>query len=139
MKILKDYPFIAVIIQNDGNPYYYALYDANIKQGDKVMVTGAAAGKIWTVSGVYNRDSGVAKYIDITAEIIGKIDADAYLERVEKREKIKDLKQKMNAAYGRALKTVTPEYIASISEEYRKLKEELESYGERIEAGDGKP
>lgn len=124
-KKLTGYSRVARIIMG-GREYFYALYDDCVNERDSVIVTGTAAGQIWTIDKIYDTE----KALNImnarpTEEIICKVDASAYLDRVSKRRRAIELKTKLNALHGNLIKNISEEYLESICDEYKDLKDQL--------------
>lgn len=83
--------------------YYYALYDEDVAVGSQVMVTGRGAGKIVDVVGVYTVDEFANKRVGIAIheEICAVVDDSKYQERKAKRERVAELRKKMDEAIAR--------------------------------------
>lgn len=77
------------------NRYAYALYDDSIEVGDTVVVTGKAEGQLLTVTEIINATD---TSVNITAEVIAKVDMSAYNKRVENRKRKAELMRRMDKA-----------------------------------------
>ena len=88
------------VINRGYKPYYYALYDEDVKVGSKVLVTGLNQGEILTVDDVIEASEAIKnlphKEFAIREEVCAVIDDSAYRTRVEKREKLVELKRQMD-------------------------------------------
>lgn len=96
MTKLSNYKNVAVV-DIGGGKYHYALYDDNIKAGDKVLVTGAMSGTPLKVENVISPEESHDSFTkDITAEVMCKVDLSDYNKRVESRKAVEELKKEMD-------------------------------------------
>ena len=124
MAKLTGFNKVAVIKQEYGCDYFYALYDENIHLGDKVLVTGSATGKMWTVKDVIDYDESVITK-NITAEVICKVDTSAYDERCANRKKAEELRKQMDKKRKEIEARKDDEYYASLDPEYAAMLAEM--------------
>ncbi|WP_346961391.1 hypothetical protein [Clostridium sp.] len=99
MKGLMGFKKVAVIEVNKTNNinYHYALYDENIKLGDKVLVTGCAAGKIVAIKEIISKEEAQEIFSkNISQEVICKVDLEPYKKRVEDRKCAAEILKKMD-------------------------------------------
>lgn len=75
------------------NRYAYALYDDTVEVGDEVVVTGKAEGQLLTVVEIINATD---TDVNITAEVIAKVDKTDYNKRVENRRRKAELARQMD-------------------------------------------
>ena len=91
MAKLTGFKKIAEISFGGSRKYDYALYDDDVKVGDKVLVTGA----ICEVTGVVDVTE-TTNTDHITAEVIAKVDMSAYDKRVADRNRKAELMRQMD-------------------------------------------
>ena len=110
--------------------YYYAIYkDQNhYKVGDKILVSGACS-NVLTITAVLTPEEVEGK-VNITAEVICKVDTEAYEKRVEERKKKAQLKKELD----KKLKEIVDEnkyvWAAEKNPEFAKMLEEYKKIGE---------
>lgn len=76
--------------------YYYALYDTDIKAGDKVLVSGVASGDILTVKDIVSAETAFMEVGQpLCSEVICRVDTSAYDARVKQRKKKEGLRNLM--------------------------------------------
>lgn len=98
MSALTGFNRIAVIkmpnMMGGTKNYCFALYDDHYtySPGDKVLVTGAASGKIWEIDSILPYDS----LKTITQEVITKVDTSAYDTRMADRRKAQEIKKALD-------------------------------------------
>jgi hypothetical protein len=127
---IKGYKKVAVITMGTSyseKDYEYALYDEDIVPGDKVLVTGRASDKLWTVKEVI--DAKDAECSKLTAEVICKVDTSKYEDRVEKRKiaatLLSDLEKKKKEIEARK----DYEYYANLDPEFAEIYQRLKDLG----------
>lgn len=128
---LTGYKNVAVI-QTDGCGYNYnfAIYDDGVDYcpGDKVMVSGND--KIQTIKEVITPEEAKERFCgDITAEVIGRIDATAYYKRIKKRKEAKRIKDEMDKKVREMDELLKYEMYAKQSPEFLSL---LNQYKELV-------
>lgn len=106
--------------------YYFALFDNDVKSGDKVIVSGTASGQVWTVKDVITKEEAERLYKGaIRAEVMCKVDSSEYDARVARRKEAATLKAEMNKKVKELQDVALFELMAEKSPE---LKEMLERY-----------
>ena len=95
MAKLTGFKKIAEISFGGSRKYDYALYDDDVKVGDKVLVTGAAEERLCEVTGVVDVTE-TTNTDHITAEVIAKVDMSAYEKRVVDRQRKAELVKMMD-------------------------------------------
>lgn len=103
--------------------YYYALYDDDICIGDDVLVTGAAKDQIRTVSDILPV-SNIGN-INITAEVVCKVDLSKFNERCRIRKSKEKLRKELDKKRKEIESKKTDEYYASLDPEYAKMLREF--------------
>lgn len=129
MERLTGFSRLAVVEQGNGygtKEYFYALYDDNICIGDKVLVTGSAAGQIWIVSNIVDYDNSVNTK-NITAEVICKVDTSDYDKRCANRKKAEELRKQMDKKRKEIEARKDDEYYAALDPEYAAMLEQMKS------------
>lgn len=126
MSKLEGYSKVAVIYAG-GRPYHYALYDESIKSGDNVIVTGAATEYFHTVTEVISVEESneALKGKTISAEVICKVDVEAYVDRLEARKKKEELKKKMDKRKKEIQQQIDMRFYAEKDEEFAKMYDEF--------------
>lgn len=128
MEKLTGYKMVAAIKQGSCI-YYYAIYNdgRTYLPGDKVIVSGAASGMVYTISEIITPEEAFVKMgnKNITAEVIACVDTSAYDNRVERRKEADNLKKKMDKLIKEMDENNKYEMYAERSPE---LKEMLETY-----------
>ena len=80
---------------NTDSTFHYALYDAEVKPGDTVVVKTGHHGL--SVAEVVEIDAGNAASVKFGREIVARIDFSAYEARKDRAKKIAELKRQMDA------------------------------------------
>ena len=128
MAKLTGYKQVAAIKQGSCI-YYYAIYDdgRTYLPGDKIIVSGAASGMVYTISEIITPEEASDRMSNknITAEVITYVDTSAYDNRVAKRKEAEELKKKMDYIIKEMDENNKYEMYAERSPE---LKEMLETY-----------
>lgn len=111
-----------------GQTYYFALFDDDVKAGDKVVVSGSASGQVQTVKDVISKADSEKLYGGkICAEVVCKVNTTKYDERIIKRKEAASLKAEMNKKVKELQDVALFELMAEKSPE---LKEMLDRYKE---------
>ena len=95
MNKLTGYYAVAEIVQGCyEKKCYYAIYDdgETYKTGDAVLVSGAARAEIQTINNILSPDDKKTTK-NITAEVICKVNTEAYKGRIEDRKKAAEIKK----------------------------------------------
>lgn len=128
MAKLTGYKQVAAIKQGSCI-YYYAIYDEGrtYLPGDKIIVSGAASGMVYTISEIITPEEASDRMgnKNITAEVITYVDTSAYDNRVAKRKEAEELKKKMDHIIKEMDENNKYEMYAERNPE---LKEMLETY-----------
>lgn len=107
------------------NRYAYALYDDTVEVGDEVIVTGKAERQLLTVTEIINATD---TDVNITAEVITKIDKTAYNKRVENRKRKAELKRQMDNAIAKNNENDKyAEYAKFLGTDFEKMFEEYKT------------
>lgn len=138
MAKLEGYKAVAVTEEGCyGKKYFYAIYDdgETYKAGDKIVVSGANNG-VLTIEKILTPDECNINIINITAEVICKVDTSTYdirvEERKEKAERKKEadkIKKQMDKMIAEMDQTRRYEMYASNNPE---LAEKLKAYKELL-------
>jgi hypothetical protein len=128
MMILDGYDKIAQIeLGVYGKNYSFALYDSeNYSVGDKVIVNPRGEYCMGVISEITSKEKFVGN-VDITAEVICKIDDSEYLKRVDNRKRRKELLDKMKK---KADKIKEMQYFEILAKEDSELAEMMNEYKE---------
>lgn len=128
MAKLEGYSKVAVIKYGEV-PFYFAIYDDGTEYeiGDTVVLSGSSPdSKIVEIISKEEASERLGK--NITAEVIAKYDASAYLKRVEQRKEKEKLKKELDKRKKEIQADIDNEYYASkdalfaeMLEKYKKL------------------
>jgi hypothetical protein len=129
MAKLTGYYEVAETNQGCGR-YYYAIYkDQNhYKVGDKILVSGACS-NVLTITAVLTPEEVEGK-VNITAEVICKVDTKAYEKRVEERRRKMKLKKELDKRLKEIVNEGKYEWAAEKDPEFAKMLEEYKKIGE---------
>lgn len=129
MAKLTGYYGVAKTIQSRGR-YYYAIYEDQdcYKVGDKILVSGACH-DILEIVGILTPEEVKGK-VNITAEVICKVDTEAYEKRVEERKKKVQLKKELDKKLKELVSENQYEWAAEKNPEFAKMLEEYKKIGE---------
>ena len=129
MAKLTGYYGVAETIQSRGR-YYYAIYEDQdcYKVGDKILVSGACH-DILEIVGILTPEEVKGK-VNITAEVICKVDTEAYEKRVEERKKKVQLKKELDKKLKELVSENQYEWAAEKNPEFAKMLEEYKKIGE---------
>lgn len=108
-------------IKGERIPYiYYALYDDDIKPGDKVLVSGYSTGSALEVDHILSPEQCKQLFCEeLIEEVICKVDMSAYIKRLELRAEEEENTRKLLELEKRMCE-VSDEYNSLVSE-YLKL------------------
>lgn len=125
MTKLTGYKQVAVIEENPGYIYHYAIYeDGNTyKPGDKILVSGVNK-DVLGIKEILTQEEAAARYKkNITAEVIGKVivDTSAYEKRVEKRKQAVAIKKKLDQRAKQLDEIQKYEFFARMDPEFAAL------------------
>ena len=128
MVTLKGYEKIAVINhltgRNTKKNCYFALYDNDIKVGDTVVATGASKGELLRVKEILPADIAIRRSgIKPTAEIIARVDIEAYERRIAERKKASDDMKALEKKDKEA--RIRNKYLDTVNFAYATMLEEL--------------
>lgn len=129
MAKLEGYSKVAVINFGGYIDYHYAIYEDGVdyKEGDTV-VTSTNNYTIAKIKEIISAEEAIKRTNkNITAEVIGKVDTDAYDKRVEQRKEKEKLKKEMDKRKKEIQKKLDDEYYASKDEEYAEMLRKYES------------
>lgn len=127
MAKLTGYSRVAEIEINN-RPYYYALYDDETGCGDKVLVTGAATGKLYTISCVWSKEDAAERYKGVICEeVICKVDQSAYEKRVADRAEKAKIRKEMDAMIKKMDETQKYKMYADMNPELAELLKKFEA------------
>lgn len=129
MAKLTGYYEVAETIQS-GKKYYYAIYeDQNCyKVGDKILVSGACH-DILEIVGTLAPEEIEGK-VNITAEVICKVDTEAFEKRVEERKRKVKLKKELDKKLKELVSENQYEWAAEKNPEFAKMLEEYKKIEE---------
>lgn len=115
---------------NQGCGRYYAIYkDQNhYKVGDKILVSGACS-SVLTITAILTPEEVKGK-VNITAEVICKVDTEAYEKRVEERKKKVQLKKELDKKLKELVSENQYEWAAEKNPEFAKMLEEYKKIGD---------
>lgn len=128
MAKLTGFENVAVIEQGTGyykKDYYYALYDNSVEMGDKVLVSGAANGQIWTVKDVLSVGHPDVNEKNITAEVICKVDTTDYDNRCKNRKEAEALRKQMAKKRKEIDARKDDEYYSGLDKDYAEMVEQM--------------
>lgn len=128
MAKLTGFENVAVIEQGTGyykKDYYYALYDNSVEMGDKVLVSGAANGQIWTVKDVLSVGYPDVNEKNITAEVICKVDTTDYDNRCKNRKEAEALRKQMAKKRKEIDARKDDEYYSGLDKDYAEMVEQM--------------
>ena len=107
------------------NKYAYALYDDSVEVGDTVVVTGKAEGQLLSVTEIINATD---TSVNITAEVVAKVDMSAYNKRVENRKRKAELMRQMDKAIAENKEIDKyAEYAKFLGKDFEKMFEEFKT------------
>ena len=129
MAKLTGYYEVAETIQSGGR-YYYAIYEdyACYQVGDKILVSGACH-NILEITSILTPEEVEGK-VNITAEVICKVDTKAYEKRVEERRRKMKLKKELDKRLKEIVNEGKYEWAAEKDPEFAKMLEEYKKIGE---------
>lgn len=129
MAKLTGYYEVAETVQSRGK-YYYANYEDQdcYKVGDKILVSGACH-DILEIVGILTPEEIEGK-VNITAEVICKVDTKAYEKRVEERRRKMKLKKELDKRLKEIVNEGKYEWAAEKDPEFAKMLEEYKKIGE---------
>lgn len=129
MAKLTGYYGVAETVQSRGK-YYYAIYEDQdcYKVGDKILVSGACH-DILEIVGILTPEEIEGK-VNITAEVICKVDTKAYEKRVEERRRKMKLKKELDKRLKEIVNEGKYEWAAEKNSEFAKMLEEYKKMGE---------
>lgn len=126
---LSGYKRVAVVEHGTAyskKDYHFALYDNEINTGDKVIVSGAANGTVLKVKSIIPPEEST---VNITAEVICKVNTSAYDQRVEQRKEADRVKTAMDKRKKEVQKMLDDEYYASKDPEYAEMLKRYKELG----------
>ena len=127
MAKLTGYKRVAEI-EISNRSYYYALYDDEIGFNDKVLVTGNAAGKVYTVRNIWDIETAAERYKGIICEeVICKVDQSAYEKRVADRTEKAKIRKEMDAMIKKMDETQKYKMYADMNPELAELLKRFET------------
>jgi hypothetical protein len=129
MAKLTGYYEVAETIQSGGR-YYYAIYEDYVcyQVGDKILVSGACH-NILEITSILTPEEFEGK-VDLTAEVICKVDTKAYEKRVEERRRKMKLKKELDKRLKEIVNEGKYEWAAEKDPEFAKMLEEYKKIGE---------
>lgn len=129
MAKLTGYYAVAETVQSGGR-YYYAIYEDQdcYKVGDKILVSGACH-NILEITSILTPEEVEGK-VNITAEVICKVDTKAYEKRVEERRRKMKLKKELDKRLKEIVNEGKYEWAAEKDPEFAKMLEEYKKIGE---------
>lgn len=129
MAKLTGYYEVAETVQSRGK-YYYAIYEDQdcYKVGDKILVSGACH-NILEITSILTPEEIEGK-VNITAEVICKVDTKAYEKRVEERRRKMKLKKELDKRLKEIVNEGKYEWAAEKDPEFAKMLEEYKKIGE---------
>ena len=131
MEKIIGYEKVAVVKQQYGT-YYYALFDDDVRAGDKVIVSGRASGEIQTVDKVITKQEADVVYEKgITAEVVCKVDTSKYDLRIAQRAEAGKIKKAMDAEIKKMQEVDKYEMYAAKSDIVAKLLEKYKELNDR--------
>ena len=129
MAKLTGYYGVAETVQSRGK-YYYAIYGDQdcYKVGDKILVSGACR-DILEIVNILTPEEFEGK-VDLTAEVICKVDTKAFDKRVEERRRKMKLKKELDKRLKEIVNEGKYEWAADKDPEFAKMLEEYKKIGE---------
>lgn len=125
MAKLEGFERVAVV-KYGCSEYHFALYDDDIKVGDKVVLSGIS--NYTEVTDIITAEEAAKKFKkDITQEVICKIDTSAYDQRVENRKKKEQIRKQMEKRKKELQALKDNEYYAGLDEEFAAMYEEYKN------------
>ena len=125
MATLSGYEQLAVVnmgvLPGEKKPCHFALYDDNIQIGDTIIVTGSSKGKLLIVEDIVSASA----YMGAIAEVIAKVDATDYYERIERRKRADELQMQMAKKRREIDERKDDMYYAELDSDYADLLSEL--------------
>lgn len=129
MAKLTGYYGVAETVQSRGK-YYYAIYGDQdcYNIGDKILVSGACH-DILEIVNILTPEEFEGK-VDLTAEVICKVDTKAFDKRVEERRRKMKLKKELDKRLKEIINEGKYEWAAEKDPEFAKMLEEYKKIGE---------